>query len=300
MLTNFFGKSKPITILVILVLFICLFVTAVFSNKIAGNYLEIIFLFLLTLAFVVFIKVKNNLSFDNSYVFLFFVLLTGIFPSVLQTNYFLYSNIILLFFLRKVYSLQSSAKTFKKLFDAGLWLGISFVLEPFSVLFGFLIYLSVYLHQHLNFQKIIIPVIGFITPVFLFFTYCFWFDKTVLFFNLLDWFTYYDFTLYKKLHLLIPIGAISFLVLFSFLVKTPKALSVKNDFRRSWILVLFNFICAVTLIILVKDRNGSELLYLFFPTAIMITNLVEVYENKWYSDVIIAMLMILSFTMCIV
>lgn len=299
MLTNFFGKSKPITFLVIFVLFLFLFLLAVFNGKTTNHY-ENILLFLLLFAVVIFINIKNNLSFDNFYVFLIFTLLIGAFPCTHKIDVNFYNNFILLLFLRKIYSLQSSIKTLKKLFDAGLWLGISFILEPFSVIFGILIYLSVYLHQHLNFKKIIAPIIGFVLPVFFFFTYSFWFDKSELFFNLFDWFTYYDIDFYQKNQFIIPSSIFLFFTLLGILIKTSKALAVKNDFRKNWILILFNFICALILIILIKERNGSEFLYLFFPVAIIIANLIEIYQEKWFSNIFIIFLLFLSVTMCIV
>ena len=300
MLTNFFGKSKPITFLVIFILFLFLFSLAFFNGKLANEGYENVFLFLLLFAIVIFITIKNDLSFDNLFVFLIFTLLIGIFPSTLIIDITFYSNLVLLLFLRKIYSLQSSIKALKKLFDTGLLLGISFILEPFSIVYGLLIYLSVYLHQHLNFKKITAPIIGFILPIFFFFTYCFWFDKNELFFNLFDWFSYYDLYFYQKNEFIIPISILSFFTLLGVLIKTTKVLAVKNNFRRSWVLILFNFICAMMLVILIKERNGSEFLYLFFPTAIIIANLIEIYEEKWFSNIFILFLLFLSVTMCIV
>jgi len=300
MLTNFFGKSKPISFLVVFILFFCFYFTTVISGKTDIKHFEIPLLFLLLFAIIIFINIKNNLSFDNLYVFLVFILLVGIFPSLLKINTVFYSNLILLLYLRKIYSLQSPLKSLKKIFDAGLWLGIVFILEPFSIIFGLLIYLSTYLHQHLTFQKVTIPIVGFLIPSFLFFTYCFWFDKIDLFFNLFDWYTYYDLSIYKTTSFLIPISILSFFILLGILLKTPKALSVNNVFRKSWVLVLLNFLCATILLITIKERNGSEFLYLLFPTAVIIANLIEIYEKKWFSDAFIAFLIIFSFTMCII
>jgi len=298
MLTNFFSKSKPITFLVVLGLFISLYFTAFLSGQIVRVNLEIMLLLFLTFVITIFINRKNNLSFDNSYVFLIFILLIGVFPSIIKSNTVIYSNLILLLFLRKIYSLQSTNKTFKKLFDAGFLLGISFLLEPFSLLFGVLIYLSIYLHQHLTFQKLIIPLIGFFIPVFLFFTYCLWYNEIDNFNILFDWFTSYDLSYYYNFKILIPILCISFIILIAIIIKTPRAMAIKNNFRRSWILVLLNFLCAATLVIILKNKNGSEFLYLLFPSAVIIANAIEIYENKWFSNVFIALFIIASFTIC--
>lgn len=291
MLTNFFGKSKPITILVILALFLCYFIIALVNN---ATIFKVLPSFLLLLAIISFINSKNDLSFDNSYVFLFSVVLIGIFPDVLAVNAVFYSNLTILLFLRKIYSLQSSKKIVKKLFDAGLWLGISFLIEPFSLVFIILLYLSIFIHQHVKLNTLLIPIIGLITPLFLYFTYCFWYDKTLSFYLLFDWFTYYDISLYSQPSYYITISLTGFFIFISLLIKTPKALSVKNNFRRSWILIILNFTCALILLILIKDRDGSEFLYLIFPSAIIIANAIEVYEKKWFSDIAIALAIICS------
>jgi len=40
------------------------------------------------------------------------------------------------------------------------------------------------------------------------------------------------------------------------------------------------------LIFLTKEKNGGELLYVFFPTAIIIANGIELFEEKWFIDIV--------------
>lgn len=287
MLTNFFSKTKPSTIIVILLLFLCYFFFAFFNNTDGLLNLKAAPLFLLTLALITFIDIKNNLSFDNTYTLLFFTILIIVFSNTLNIGISFYSNITLLLFLRKVYSLQSPKEIFKKLFDAGLWLGITFILEPFSILFVIFLYSAIIIHQKVNIQGILIPIFGFVVPVFLFFTYCFWVDNINSFYKLFYWYSTYDVSLYSDRIYLIAFSFISFLTIASLFLKTPKTLTVLNNFRRSWILVLINLITAIFLIVLINNKNGSELIYLCFPTAIIIANGMEIFEKKWYSDIII-------------
>ncbi|TYP99707.1 hypothetical protein C7447_101311 [Tenacibaculum adriaticum] len=286
MLTNFFSKSKPITVLLIIALFLCYYFMAFLSGKIASINLWVLPLFLLMFSIAGFINSKNALTFDNSYAFLFLVFFIGMFPETLKINSTFYSNLTLLLFLRKVYSIQSSKNLFKKLFDGGLWLGITFLIEPFSIQFGILLYISIYLHQRFTYQTILIPLIGFFAPTFLYFTYCLWYDKLQDFELLFDWFTHYDLSLYNQFSYLLPIYFVCVFIMLSVFFKTPKALAIKNSFRKNWILLLLNFAIAFLLLILVKDRNGSEILYLFFPSALIIANGLELFERKWFIDVV--------------
>ena len=103
-------------------------------------------------------------------------------------------DILLLYILllRKIYSLQSPKKILQKLFDSGFWLGILFILEPFSAVFVILIYAAIFLHQKPIVNNLIVPIIGFLTPLIIYCTYCFWFDKPYLFTNLFYFESYHS------------------------------------------------------------------------------------------------------------
>lgn len=295
MLANFFGKSKPISIVVTILLFFVLYSFAVIGGKVPFQ-ISVLPLFLLVFGIVIFIIVKNNLTFDNSYAFLIFVILIGFFPRSIQINATFYANLTLLLFLRKAYSLQSSKKLFQKLFDAGFWLGISFLTEPFIVVFGLLLYTSIYFHKRLTIRTLIIPALGFFVPVFLYFTYTFWHDKTVDFKRLFIWFTNYNFDLYKNSNYLFLICFIGFFVLISGFFKTPRALAIKNDFRKNWILILLHFSLSLVLLILTKNKNESEFLYILFPSALILANGLEIYQKKRISDITLFLFLIIAIT----
>lgn len=288
MLANFFGKSKPSTSIIIIILYLLLYFLAVFVGNITFQVTAIPFFFVL-FGLMNFIDSKNDLTFDNSYAFLFFVLLIALFYNVNHINITFYGNFLLLVFLRRVYSLQSPKKMFQKLFDAGLWLGITFLIEPFTIIFFLFVYVAVYLHQQITGRTILIPILGFATPVFLFFTYCFWYDKLNDFYDLFYWFTNYDFSFYLQKKYVFAILFSAVFTLLSVLLKTPRALSVKNTFRGSWVLVLLNFILSVVLLFLIKEKNGSELLYVLFPTSIILANGLELYQKKWISNIVLVL-----------
>ena len=134
MLANFLGKSKPINFIVLVLLFICAFFLNLGSTFSILDFtlsfiVEKVGIFLLFLAIFFtfnFIISKNNLTLDNSYAFLFYLLLTLYFYEYLLDYQVLLSCFVTLLFLRKIYSLQTLKDIFKKLFDAGFWLGIMF------------------------------------------------------------------------------------------------------------------------------------------------------------------------------
>ena len=126
MLANFFGKSKPINFIVIIGIFFGFYSLALFTgvsfNKLSGAFVfkgvGIFLFFLIIFFFSNFIVTKNNLTFDNSYAFLFLILFISFFcPEFLEIKA-LVLFLLHLLFLRKVYSLQSTKSVFQKLFDS--------------------------------------------------------------------------------------------------------------------------------------------------------------------------------------
>ncbi len=126
MLANFFGKTDPINLIIIFVLFLGFALSSYFSGFSESNSVlwlaSLLGLYVLLFFFFNFILAKNKLTLYNSYGFLFFVLLFGIFPFVIFDRQELVSNLILLILLKRIYSLRTSKEVFKKnsIVDFGL------------------------------------------------------------------------------------------------------------------------------------------------------------------------------------
>lgn len=295
MLANFFGKSKPVNFIVIFTLFLGYFFLASFTKGVSLETVKELFWFIVVFSIFNFIITKNQLTYDNSYAFLFYTLLIGFFTEVIQLNSLFYANVTVLLFLRKVYSLQSSKKIIHKLFDGGLWLGISFLIEPYTAIFGFLLYASIYLHQRFTYQTLLTPVLGFLGPILLYFTYHFWYDSVNNFNQLFLWYSNYNFDFYFENNHIFTLTLTGIGTVLALLIKSPKALSVKNLFRKNWILILIHLFSAGFIVVLIDNKQMSELLFLFFPTAIVLTNGIELITKKWLVDIVLSLFLILSF-----
>jgi hypothetical protein len=300
MLANFLSKSKPINFLIIIGFFLCIFIIGFFSSlySIGFSFDKLLkssthlLLFLGIFFFFNFIISKNKLTFDNSYAFFLYTL----FLSFSLTNLLTYKTLILillnLLFLRKVYSLKSTKDVLKKIFDAGFWLGISFLIEPLSVGFFVLIYGGIFLHQKITIHTLFSPILGFITPLILYFTYCFWFDKTAVFLHLFYIDDVNTFLFFSKTNISWFLGGVLFLTLVSLLLKTPKALSINNSFKKNWLILILNLVITVIFTSVSSEKNGSEIAYLLFPTSIIIANGLEVINNKLIKNLILITLLI--------
>lgn len=287
MLANFLNKSNPINFIGLVTFFAICFLTLnfidFFNNPLNANdsiqKIVVLLVFMFIFFIYNFITSKNNLTFDNSFGFYFFTILMGCFSSI-ATYKILFFTIIYLLFLRKIYSLQSSKRFLKKLFDAGFWLGILCVFEPKFMLLFLLIYLSAYWHQKITIHTFSVPIIGFLIPLFCCFSYLFWQgNQQVLTSMFMKGFTFKMtfFTDKKEQIFMMGLLLITFLAAF---IKSRKALLINNTFKKSWSLLLLNFLIVLGLFLFENESKNKELLFLFFPISLILANGIELIQKK--------------------
>ncbi len=291
MIANFFNKPNFANKSLLMMIFVIIYAISVNFEIVVFNWFTV-FLIGFYFVFINLTRYKNRLTFSNSFTLLFLIILTGFFPKVLVTDNIFWSNLVLAFALDKIYSLQFFKNISKKVFDASFLIGISFLIEPISVVFLGFLYTAIFLHNKSDIRNVIIPFIGFFVPVFLFFTFCFWFDQTEQFTNLFFINPNFDFTPYKSLSFLYRFIFILIFTIGAVIIKTYKLISIITSFRVSWWLIVLNFILASIIVIFSSTRSGSELLYLFFPISIILTNGLEVLKNYKTTDGILILFFI--------
>ena len=287
MLANFFGKSKPVNFIIITVLFFGYFVLNLFQQEIevynAAFFLEksaCLLLFLGLFFLYNFIITKNRLTKDDSYAFLLFVLVLGASSTFFIGSRMLIVNILLLLFFRKVYSLRTYKSVLEKLFDAGFWLGICFLLEPFSIVFYLILLVAVLLFMEISIRTIMIPILGFVTPVFIYFTYCLLTDSVAIFEKLFQFSPTFKYQLYTTTSTKLILGLLLVFVIVSVLIKTGQVFAVSNKFKRIWALLILHLFVSITFIAFLEEKNGGELITVFIPATIIIANWMTSVERK--------------------
>jgi len=298
MLANFFGKSNPVNFIVVFLIFLGFYIANFFTvnflqyvdvNVILNQLLAVV-LFLFLFLFYNFILTKNKLTLNNSYGLLLFALFFGFFPAVFFNIINILLNLLLLIFLRRVFSLRSEKDVYKKIFDCGFWLGILFLLDSTTVIFGILIFLSIGMFQKLTIRTILIPVIGFATPVFCYFSYCLWEGNTSEFSNLFLWYSNYNFEVYTANKFLFSTLFLGIVSLISIVIKTPKVFLISGNYRKYWILIIFNFFIAITVFFIQNTHQINKILLLFFPVSVIITNWLESIERGFIKNIFIIVL----------
>ena len=306
MLANFFNKTKPINVLsIISMLFVYYFISIFLNFSEELSFLFIIeklgffLLYVLIILTVDFIVKKNKLTHSNSYALLLFALFIGSFPEIFNSSNLTISYMILLFGFRKIYSLKSEKNIKKKLFDAGFWVAIASLIYFWSIIHLILVYIAIIIFKKLTFKNIMVPIIGAITPLFLYFAYNDFINKSDMFFDGFNTEINFDFSVYNTLQLSIPIVLLAIVLLWSLVVVTPKVAMVNNKLKSSWLLVLMHLVVALVVVQLAPIKNGSELFFLFFPGAIIIANFVQKEMSPILQNLILIMFLLASMSVYI-
>ena len=288
MIANFFKKSKPANILNAIVLLILLFSadfvfqsTAAYSMNAILRNLGLLLMLVFYMLVSNFIIGKNALTGDNAFGVVFIALLFGSFPESMRATPFIFANIALLLALRKIYSLRSVTSTQNKLFDAGFWVGVAAIYQCWSLAFIVLVPTALVVYKKVQIRYMLISFVGAIIPLLLFFTYQIWFDDLETFYRHFSFAYVFDQSSYTDLSLQVPIWFYGFLLLLILLFVTPPVLRVNNKFKSTWQLYIIHLLVALLVALLLPEENGSEMLFLIFPMAIGIANLME----RWKSNI---------------
>jgi len=301
MIANFFSKTKPATIFSIAALLFVYYFTATFLlhfEELSIQFLikRIGFFILLGvfLMIVNFIVKKNKLTKDNLYALLLIVFLLGTYPEAMFSYRIVLTNMVLIFGFRKIYSLKSGLDTKLKLFDACFWIGIATLLYSWSIFYLLLVYVGMIIHQKLTVKNLFIPIVGFVAPILIYFTYCLYFEDAAYFYNKFNYEINLDFSSYRLLNLLIPVIFLSMVLLWSLLKVTPKVLSVRNNFKFSWDVLINHLLISAVIVLLAPTKNGSELFFLILPSAVIISNLVHLTKSKIFRNLILYGFLLIS------
>ena len=249
---------------------------------------------LVVLFMVNFIIRKNNLTKDNSYTLLIYVILIGMFPFTVLNFTLVGINFLLLLSYRRIYSLRTQKDVKEKLFDSSFWIGIAAILYPWCSILLLLVFFAAYVFGKWTWRNALIPIIGFVTPLVIYLAYLIFTDVPFLMATVLDFELHLNFARYNVFKLLIPLAIIISLLLWSIIPTTFKIIAVNNEFRSSWQLLIIHFFLLLFVIVPWPEKNGSELLFLFFPMAIIFTNYLQLVEERWFKEVFLFCLLFLT------
>ncbi|MBT8304237.1 MAG: hypothetical protein KJP09_07185 [Bacteroidia bacterium] len=300
MIARIFDKSKPINFVIVFSITLLGFISLqykIFQGNFNLGYiiqqLTTFLLCLFTMSLLNFIVSKNNLTKASSYKILLFSLFFAIIPLTMDNSAILISNIFVLLALRRIISLRSLLKVKKKLLDASVLIAIASLFHFWSILFILLVLAGLLFYSQNNLKNWIIPFIGLLTSALIYVAYhILRFNEYGDPSNFVDPLSF-DYENYNSLKMIIGITVLISFGIWASLFYIKSINQKLKTFRPSFIIIMIMAIIAVIVAMISPNKNGSELLFLFAPLAIIITNYIEVIEEKWFKEIFISILILI-------
>lgn len=302
MLTNFFGKSKPINFILVSIFIISwIFFKLVIEPEklnspqvLVNNSLTTLgYLFLLFL--LNFIVKKNRLTGTNTYSILFYSCFLIMIPQPFAESDFLLSNLFLLLALRRIWSLASEKNMERKILDASIWISLATLFYFWSVLLIVVLFILVLQIGYKNLKLLWIPFVGVFAVFILATAYYSVVNDTIFWFTETEIKAKVNYSSYNSLSLLVTVFLFIIIMIWGLVQKAIKvskgSLKEKLNFKILFIVTLAFFVMAL----LNPVKNGTELLFIIAPLAIISTNLIENRKTFWAKELFLWIVVLVPF-----
>ena len=300
MISKFFSQSKPIQYVTMSIVLLIVFVLVKYRLIISdfkiielAEQLGTFFMVLLSLFIFDFFVTRNSLTKKNSYGLFIFVLCFAVVPQTILNSEVLWANFFILLALRRIISLRSHKHTKKKLFDAAFWIALAALFYFWSIVFFVLIYVALLVYRITDPKNYVVPFVGVITLAIIVMSYLIIRDIEFIQFakGLINF--SFDFSLLNSKSIVIGTAVLLSVGVWSSIFFIKNLRSQMKTYRPSFSLVLVILLLGCAIFIVAPAKNGSELIFLFTPLAIIIANYVEVISKPWIKE---SLLWILALT----
>ncbi|WP_345166812.1 DUF6427 family protein [Algibacter aquimarinus] len=304
MITSIFSKSKPINFIIVFFITLLAFViarigidTIEFTGLFILKQLTLFFLCYISILLINFIVSKNSLSKNTNYeILLFSLFLLALSQTTTNVN-ILFSNFFVLLGLRRIISIRSQTSLDKKLFDAAFWIAIAALFYFWAILFFLLIFVSLLLHTDNKINHWLIPFTGVLTVFVITTSLSVIFNDNFFGFfkNLPE--VSFDYSNYNSPKYLIAITVLLSFGCWSSLFYIKSIKQKKKAFRASFNTILVTVLISFVIIVFSPKKDGSEFLFMFAPLSIIISNYIEIIEEKWFKEVFLSVLILMPFVL---
>lgn len=302
MLTSFFGKSKPVNTIVVLVYMTIGFLAATislhegaFSAVTIMQTIGVWLLYVFTMFVLTFISQKNELTRRTSYRILLFAAFTLAFPEALHTPEILISGVFIMLAIRRILSLRTDRHMERKLFDAGFWIGLSVLTFFWSGLFGLVLIGALFYYGKSSWRYWFIPLLALAAITVLVICYALYTEQMPAIWSRIYNPVSFDFSAYSSLKLLVPVAfSISFMLwaVWTFI----KELGTSSmAMRPTFVLILLFAVIAIGVVLVYPQKNGAACYYFAIPLAIIASSFFENASSKWIPEVLLWMIVLLPF-----
>lgn len=218
-------------------------------------------------------------------------------PVIFAETEIIWANAFLLLALRRIISLRRDTNSKKKILDAAIWITVASLFYFWSLLFFIPLWIAIIQKPNLVYREMLIPIVGFIAVFLINAAF------QLLMYDSFSWFFKsqqpigLDFSMYNLPKVLIPATLILTLLLFTLLNRLQRLSSVSLKEKSNDMIFFTIVVISVTMAFCATNKNGSELIFLFAPTAILCANYIEgsmkpKYEKRdsaeyWFKEILL-------------
>lgn len=289
MLTSFFRKSKPVHFLILGAFISFGFIWRVFiesSDKMGTAEVLVYTLLLgvtvLGIILLDFIVSRNHLTQRNAYAILFYSCFLVMLPVIFLNSDVLLANFFLLLALRRVISLRKDTNSEKKILDTAIWTTVASLFYFWSLLFFIPLWIAIIQKPNLTYKQLLIPILGFLAVLIIVSAYSLLVNEGLNGFDIWNKSVDLDFSRYNSRHILIPATLVLTLMIFSLLYRWRSIASISLREKSNALVFFIIVFTSLTMAVLGGDKDGSEMIFLFAPTAILCANYIEGSEKAEY------------------
>lgn len=300
MIAKFFSKSTPLHFIIVAFLLFLGFIWAQFTYNqepvgalIIAKQMLVYGICFFSLFVFDFLTSKNSLTKKNNYKILFYGLFMLMLPETFLNTHLIVANLFVLFAVRRLVSLRSKKQLKKKILDATFWICLATLFYFWSFLFFSLIFVALFLYKISDTRNWIIPILGVIM-VALIGTSLLMLSETDLtnyFSNFYSGISF-DFSNLNSKSIIIATTVIFTYFLWSLFYYLKNIKTKSKKYRSSYLIILMMAILAITIVMIAPNKNGSEFIFLIAPLSIIVTNYIEIIQEKWFKESLIWLLII--------
>lgn len=301
MITSIFSKSKPINFIIVSILVVVALGFQVYSGVNVPDFSLFekgfaLFLVLFSLFITDFIVSKNELTKSNSYAILVFGLSVTIFPKIFDDVNLLISNLLILFALRRLFSLHTKRSLKKKFFDAVFWIALASLFYAWSILFISVVVLALSHYWQNEGKYIAISFFAVVTVFVLLVLYNIIFKDQFLPDSNFDFRYNLNFSNYNSLDKIIIFTIIIAIFIWSLVYYIKNSAEKNKRLKPIHALVILSALIALLVGFMALEKGGNEAIFFIFPFSIIVANCIETIEENWFREIFVGLLILLPFT----
>ncbi|WP_028282479.1 DUF6427 family protein [Olleya marilimosa] len=306
MITTIFSKSKPINFLIVFSITLIAFLLLPFKYPNLVNAetsiwtnIAVFILVYLSILLLNFIVTKNLLSQQNNYEILLFALFFLAIPQALLDYKIVVSNFFILLTLRRLISVRSKKDVIKKLFDSGFLIAMASLFYFWAILFFPLLFIAMLLFSETTVKYYLVPFIGLAAVAVLAISFSVLvYDDYFLALNI-NPAVNFDFNSYNSVQFITAITMLLSFGIWSSLFYLKDIKKKMRSYRPSYKILFLACVFASVIAAFAPQKNGSELLFLFAPLAVIITNYIETIEEKWFKELFLGLLVVIPIVLLV-